>query len=698
MISRPIRLLIVKYLLGLWRFFKSPRVEDSRSQEALIRRDTWGVPHIIAPTEAAAAFAHGYVTAEDHFLALARLLLRARGEQATYFGEKSLAEDEAIAQVEIYEVARKAFAGLPPLTQIILNNYADGYNLYLSRRRRDAPEWAIPITGVDILAHCRAVMLFDFLPFHQSATQYGQSDTEQSPPGSNMWAIGRELSTTGRGLLLANPHLGWEGSYIFHEVHITVPGRINVCGATLIGFPVITIGFNEYLGWAHTINKSWADDIYELTLDPRDENRYLYDGESLALKQKVVTLRVKKSNGVESVTRKFFFSHYGPTVKAAPGRAYALKSPNLAAVDFLTQWNRMAKAKSLAEFRAALNMQAIPMFNLGYADAEGNVFYLFNGRIPWRAPKYQCERQLAPGNTSESEWFDILPISELPHLENPKGGYIQNCNDAPWYVNLRENLSPGLYQPNLSPDGLGFRGQFSLRLLESDSKLDLQQIIGFKFDDRILVAERVITELLELIEDKKSQRLEWDTALNVLREWDGRAAAESRGAVLFSRWWEEYFQSAKPAFKLDWDASEPLTTPRGIGDSDQALNAFGKIVDELLDEYGNLGIAWGEVHRLRRGDRDLPLSGNQDCFRTIRYRHEKGGKRTPVYGDSFVMAVEFAETPIAYSVMAYSQSSDPDSPHFADQSALFATNQMKRIWFTEEDIEINLERVYRPRQ
>src|SRR5262245_48477181 len=692
--ARPFGVLIINSLLRLSRFFKKTRVDNPQADEAIIRRDTWGVPHIIAPTEAAAAFAHGYATAEDHFLVLTRLLLRARGEQAAYFGESALSDDEGIVKWGIYDVALEGFDRLPPLTQIILNNYADGYNYFLSRHRREAPEWAIPISGVDILAHCRAVMLLDFLHLNRRYDQRVTSATAQVAPGSNMWAIGCELSTSGRGLLLANPHLNWEGSYLFHEVHIKVPGRINVCGATLIGFPVIGIGFNEHLGWAQTINKRSSDDLYELTLDPQDETRYLYDGQSLPLKQKVVSLRVKRTSGVESVTRTFLSSHYGPIVKKEAGRAYALKSPNLDAVDFLTQWNKMAKAKSLAEFRAALNMQAVPMFNLGYADREGNIFYLFNGRIPYRATGYQNEGHPVPGNTSESEWYGILPVSELPQLENPKGGYIQNCNDAPWYVNLRENLSSSLFPPNLTSDGLGFRGQFSLRLLDATLKLDLQQVIEFKFDDRILVAERVLAELIELIEGEKSQHQQWDAALNVLKEWDGRAAAGSRGALLFSRWWKEYAKKANPTFKLDWNTSEPLTTPRGIGDNNQALEVFDKVVIKLLKEYGALDVTWGEVHRLRRGNFDLPLSGYQDCFRTICYRQVEDGKMQPKYGDSYVLAVEFADVPIAYSIMAYSQSSDPHSRHYADQSELFAANQMKRAWFTEEDIGNNLERIY----
>src|SRR5262249_41137757 len=149
--------------------------------------------------------------------------------------------------------------------------YAAGYNRYLTRHRADMPEWATPITGVDVLAHCRALLLLDFAldlrPFNET----------RAPGASTMWALAPSLSQSRHAMLMANPHLGWSGPDLFHEVHITVPGVVNISGATFIGVPVVTIGFNDVLGWSHTVNRFDADDVYQLTLDA-SHARYKYDG------------------------------------------------------------------------------------------------------------------------------------------------------------------------------------------------------------------------------------------------------------------------------------------------------------------------------------------------------------------------------------------------------------------------------------
>lgn len=64
--------------------------------------------------------------------------------------------------------------------------------------------------------------------------------------GSNAVAIGRERLNTGRAMLLANPHFPWVGGMRFYEMHLTIPGKLDVMGAALPGLPLINIGFNRH--------------------------------------------------------------------------------------------------------------------------------------------------------------------------------------------------------------------------------------------------------------------------------------------------------------------------------------------------------------------------------------------------------------------------------------------------------------------
>jgi acyl-homoserine-lactone acylase len=662
---------------------------DAPTDSPVIRRDAYGVPHILAKTETAAAFAHGYAVAEDHLPALARLFLRAQGRQAEVFGEAFVREDLLVHRLGIHTVAEQHIGELPPLMRGILEEYAAGYNLYLSEHRDRAPAWAEPVSGVDVLAHCRAVLLLDFA---LDKRPFLQQRPPATPIGSNMWAIGRGRSQSGRGILLANPHLAWEErAQLLHEVHLTVPDRINVAGVTLIGFPVVTIGFNEYLGWAHTVNSLDSDDVYELKLSGADH--YLYDGDALPLRKRPITYRVKTDAGVVTRTEVVESSHHGPLIRRDQDRAWAYKSANLDLVNFLTQYNLMAKARSLAEFRGALQMQQLPMFNVGYADREGNVFFLFNGRIPLRPAGFNWAGTV-PGDTSVTDWQVLHPLADLPQLVNPAGGYVQNSNDPPWYTTLQAIIDRKPFPPYLvRGDTIGWRGQVSLSMLEADPDITLDEVMARKFDEHLLLADRLKPPLLELAAQPAAQPVLAE-AVTVLTAWDNQVHADSLGAELFLRWWSAYLKTTPRPFKEPWNVQHPIETPTGLSDPAHALTALEQVATAMKQERGRLAVAWGDIHRLRRGAIDLPLGGADITFRSIGYRSDGKGAMEAVSGDSYVLAVEFREPPVAYSVMVYSESSDPRSSHYTDQSVLFSKERLKSLWFTEPDIAAHLERSY----
>jgi acyl-homoserine-lactone acylase len=683
--------LLAASLWALLAISPAPAYSNDLGSKATIRRDTYGVPHILAETEESAAFAHGYATAEDHLEELARLFLRARGEQASVLGKDFLTSDRRIHQLGIWETARDRFGEVPPLMRAILNAYAEGYNLYLSGHTPEAPAWARPVTGIDVLAHCRAVLLMDFA-LDLSAWQSAES---RPPSGSNMWAIGRGRSESGRGILLANPHLPWSDPTVFHEVQITVPGIINVSGATLIGFPVVTIGFNDWLGWTHTVNQHDSDDIYELDLNANDPNCYLYDGLCLPLTSKTVTLRVKMAQGVETLTEKLLLSHYGPIIRVQGNKAYAYKSANLNTVNFLTQYNLMAKARTFSEFRAALNMQELPMFNIAYADGLGNVYYLSNSRVPIRAGGYKWNGVI-PGNTSRTEWYAMHPIAELPQIFNPPSGYVQNCNDAPWYANLDQHPDSKDFPDYLRSEGLDWRGQISLKMIEAEKSMTLEKVKRLKFNETLMLADRLKPELLALAKSSLENAQVLKPAIAALENWDNRAAVDSTGAVLFMEWWRSYGRETRNRFKTSWNPREPRATPSGLGDPDRALAALVRAAASLQNTFGTVAVPWGNLYRLRRGGLDLPIGGNQMTFRSIWFQAQKDGKQLAVGGDSYVLAVEFTTPPTAFTVLPYSQSARPESKHYADQTRLFCEERMKPSWFTETDIQSHLERAYRP--
>jgi len=187
----------------------------------------------------------------------------------------------------------------------------------------------------------------------------------------------------------------------------------------------------------------------------------------------------------------------------------------------------------------------------------------------------------------------------------------------------------------------------------------------------------------------------------MLASWDNTSAPESRGGVLFEIWWRKYTDgvSADSMFAEPWSVDEPITTPRGLKDPALAAESFDWAVAETVRRHGSYDVAWGEVHRVRMGDVDVPVggcAGALGCFRVLNFKTEEDNRRSVIGGDGWVIAVEFGDIPRAYSVLAYGQSALEDSPYYGDQAEMFARGEYKRVAWTEKDVRDGTKRRYRP--
>ncbi|MEE2897645.1 MAG: penicillin acylase family protein [Gemmatimonadota bacterium] len=682
-----------------------------------IVRTEYGVPHIMAEDLEAMGFGLAYVQSEDFGASVATGLVQSRGTLARYEGRAEI-DSDFVARA-LHARAVETFHRLDVRTRDVYEGFAQGLNYYIRLHPDEFPSWMTPnFTGVD--AHARDVQTWsrgDAARFVRELQREGGAPREPDPDedlsfaldGSNAWAFDGTRTTSGKAILLRNPHLTWGrneplltrllGS-TYYEAHVRVPGVLEFYGDFRIGgaFGIIG-GFNRDLGWATTNNYPTYSQVYALAAHPTLENHAILDGEPLALTERTTTVDYSTARGGSAAeSRSTWWTEYGPVIHRTPERIYLLKDPRDGEFRRGEQFLMMMMSTSLDEWLDVMHMRAHPSSNFTYADARGNIAHYYNARLPL-LPHATTGDSAAFAASSADIWSELVPWTDLPLYLNPPGGYVQQANDTPDFTNLNVPLDRDTVAANLPEPRLRLRSQLSLDLVHNDRVFSLEDVIEQKHSPRMLMAERVMDDLLAAGRQAAPSALE--RALAVLAAWDRTADAESRGGVLFKRWAEIYFANEDTTALWDqgWDPARPSATPFGLGSDADAVSALGRAVGSLERDGISIDARWGDVHRVVRGDVDEPVSGCEPtlgCFRALSYERAPDGRYLANRGDAWVLLVEFGEVPRAYTVLAYGQTARNDSPHFDDQAALFARGEMKSVAWTEEDIARNTIRKYRP--
>jgi acyl-homoserine-lactone acylase len=519
--------------------------------------------------------------------------------------------------------------------------------------------------------------------------------------GSNAWALAPSRTASGRAILLRNPHLSWTAGY--YEAHVRVPGKLDFYGDFRIGGPFTVIGgFNPYLGFATTNNASRSHEFYAFRADPSRPDAILVDGVSRPLRREVVTVEYRDSIEAGTATEERWTSEFGPVVHRADSLVYVFRPAASGEYRAGEQWLAMMTAQNLDEWKDAMRMQARTSSNFTYADRDGNIFYVWVTTPPSLPHPPGGDTLAIYATRSDQVWSRIVPFDSLPQLHNPPGGYLHQENDSPHYTNLNRILDHASFRFEVEEPRLRMRSQHALRILHNDRVFSLEDVVEAKHSMGMLLADRVKDDLIAAVR-RTNPTGDVARALELLTAWDNTAAADSRGAVLFETWWNRYRtqRRGQDLHAVEWTEADPASTPRGLADANAAAEAFAWAVPETASRFERWDVAWGDVHRVRRGDVDAPVGGcggALGCFRVLNFDEQPDGKRAANGGDGWVLAVEFGDTPRAYSILAYGQSPDSTSRYHADQAALFAANRMKTVRWTDADIARHAVERYRPGQ
>lgn len=756
---------------------------------AEVRTTSYGISHVKANDWGSLGFGYGYTYAAHNICVLAREVVAANGREAFYYGETSGRVDRDLFYTMVNNEAfiDSFIASISNDGRELVKGYAAGYSRYLSDTGvsniavdcRDEP-WVRTITERDLLkvyyklilrasAGQLVGLINDAAPPASAAATVIDKDTVKQlneqvlaadaselsklrkpvDLGSNMYSLGANATQSGHGMVLGNPHFPWEGPLRWYEIHLTIPGVLDVMGASLHGVPLVNIGFNEHVAWSHTVSPAWRFTLFELSLVPGNPTQYLRDGVAVDMEAVQVSIEVTTGTGVETREHTFYRSEHGWILdfQALFGFPFwntglavmALGDANANNLRAIEQFLFMNLAGSLTEFTEVLKTQVgLPWVHTVAADSAGNAFYgdisvvpnVSAAKIAACAPPIfggsliaQAGLIVLDGSRAECDWdvdpqapqAGIIGRDNLPSIQSQD--YATNSNDNHWLANPATPLEG--FSPLFSEEQTARSLRTRLGLIQVEERLagtdtlgapgyTLENLQDTLFGSRNLMAEMIVDDLATLcqaegpIVDLNGQMIDVGPACVVLANWDKRQNNESVGPQVLVEFLESVFaQYDDPIFsrlfEVPFDVNDPVNTPRDFADTDPADRAewmqhLATGVKRLSDNSIAVDAIWGDIQFEEKNGVRYPIHGGRDgtgMFSIITTSLNNGQGYTPVrHGNSYMQTVTWDENGVvADALLSYSQSSDPASPNYADQTELYSNKQWVRLPFTDAQIE-----------
>lgn len=717
---------------------------------AVVYVDGYGVSHIFGPTDRSVVFASAWVEAEADWPLVDENFTRSVGRAAEFLGPEALGDDYLARSLEIPRLSREEYEAASPRMRGLLEAYADGFNAWLAAHP-DEGRWLDHVEPWYPLALLRfkyhELEFLGYAGFRRSmlqalvergwpvgaaspavtrsgdghssepeaATAYSagsilrypeapRGPTGERPLGSNEWALAPSRTASGHAMLLVNPHQSFFGVQRYFELHLHSDEGLVFSGLTRFGFVLPYMGNNEHLGWAFTDNYADIGDLYvEHFDDAASPLTYRYGGDRRQATTWTEQVQVSTEGGAEERTLRFWKTHHGPVVGLdAAGRPLVARLAKLEEGGWADQLDAMIGASSLAEFRSAVSRLAIPYMNLMYADADGNIWYLYNSAVPRRDPSLDWADPV-DGSDPGTEWQGYHTLDELPQVLNPESGFLLNTNSAPMVATAPAPFARSDFPPYMiGGETDNPRARSSLRALRGMRGVTLDHFARAVWDTHLSMADTLVPVLESQWRELQAvvgeaDRPDLEVAMPRLLAWDREARIES----VETTW-----------FELALQARAERAPPEAVGGWPE-LTALARTLRALRERWGTIEVPWGQVNRLQRPPDDDPASfsdalpslavGGANGAVFAFYTTNAGGapsgladRRYGVAGNSMLKVVEFGPEPSARSVSVFGQSADSASSHFFDQAPLYAQRMFKPAWFTRAEVEAHAVKSYRP--
>ena len=658
-----------------------------------IVRDSFGVPHIYAKTDAQVAYGLAWAHAEDDFETIQYAYLAGNGLLGHHLGKDGIGADflsSFIGSEELYE--RKFDSDISLEYLEVLKGYSAGLNSYAKHNPDEVLSSKLfPVTPKKMMRYGQLQLFIssrgDYWVSKILNNNLDFDPINQSPIGSNTFAFNSKKTTDGNTYLAINTHQPLDGPVSWYEAHLCSEEGTNILGALFAGSPSILIGVNEDLGWAHTVNLPDKTDVFALEMHPEKKLKYRVDNQYLDLEVHKAKLTVKVLGIPIGIKKKYYKSIYGPTLKTDQG-FFSVRTPALFEIRALEQWWKMNKAKTFSEFYDILRMKAIPGYNIGYADKNDTIFYISNGLIPKRAPGYNW-KGVVKGNTMDNLWNETYDIENLPQVIQPSSGYFYNANHSPF--KSTDSLENPLSN-NFSKD-MGFEQYDNNRSTRIKQLIDQYDSISYSDFKRIKYDNQfpkkfnysfMNIDSLFLIDPDKYPDLK--SIIKEIQLWDRKTDAESYGAgaygILYS-YLRKYYR------KLP----EPKIFPKKY-----LIEGLKETKKHMIKYFGKTKVMLGEYQKLVRGNKELPSFGLPDVITAMSSTSYKDGKVRVFSGESYIELVKFTNSgPEIESIISYGSSDKVDSKHYSDQMDLYLSFKTKKMTLDKNKVYKSAKEIYSPK-
>lgn len=681
---------------------------------ATITRTAQDIPTIVAADYAGAGYGIGYAMAQDDICELAEIFTTLEGRRSEFFtkpadGLWSVATPDNVDS-DYYHAYINRTAGIERMLELappdgpepqlldLLDGFVTGYNTYLARtgrsripdRRCRGKAWVRPITRLDVARRIynlinRAGRGLAAAGIAQAAPPAIGNFTFGSPPqllpdfvrkmadaparnGSNAVALGSQATTTGRGILIGNPHWAWDGLDRFWQFHVKIPGELHASGATFLGLPMVLMGHNENVAFTSTVSASRRAALVRVPISRLDPMKYTVDGQVKTIEAVRVTIRVRERDGsLGSRSKLIYQTVYGPVTTSMIGMplfpwtfwdVYSVRDAAQDNARIVNQFWAFNKARNVREFKAASDRySANPWATETAADSSGEIYFGDGGAVPnvsnelakrcsiglgetlWNAlglavldgGRSSCDVPTDPDSVGPH----IMPASRQPWLI--RRDYATNSNEGPWLTNPAQPLEgfSRIFGPERTTRyartrmGLRIVGD---RLSGADglpgNRFSRQGAQDALFNNRNLFAEIWREDLVRfcranpLMMDLTFQIADVREACDVLAKWDGTSNIDSRGSVLFSRFLTHMLVSldtvaatvgADPPgfYRRGFDVRDPVDTPSGLNtDNWHAAIALARAVNEFRWVGLPLDVSLRQASKTIYGGVNIPLHGN----------------------------------------------------------------------------------------